>query len=83
MCAIISNAHISQFLLGVVIIASAEIFQVIAGNTMEQIWPVISAKNQVTLSMVRAIYAPQMKFAQWKIGDYMPVFVLCTIDNSW
>jgi hypothetical protein len=64
-------------------IAGAAIFQVVTGNSMEEIWPVISAKNQVTLSMVRANYVPQMKFAQWKIGGYMPVFVLCTIDNSW
>src|SRR5207248_6464244 len=80
---IVSNTHIGQFLLCVVSIASAAVFQVATGNSMKEIWPVISAKNQVTLSMVRAIYAPQMKFAQGKIGIFwMLVCVLYIVGSG-
>ena len=54
-------------MLCVVPITGAAILQVVTGNSMKEIWPVIGAKNQVTLRMVRSFYAPQVEFAQGKI----------------
>src|SRR5437588_10425151 len=74
-------SQIGKFLLIIVTVTLAKVFQVVTRYAMKEIGVIISTKYQVPFSMIGTINATQVKFSQRKKG--VSRMVVCVLSISW